>query len=90
MVETRTSTVTLTESAPPIVIAQLKPRRNVQWREDTVDNEHMNKRKSKICCIYQKPRTCPSDTSSCSSDSDCGNNYDKFPRHQRKAMAAKQ
>merc|ERR1711870_136968 len=26
------------------------------WTEDTVDNEHMNKKKSKKCCIYSKPR----------------------------------
>lgn len=28
------------------------PRRRVTWTEDTVDNEHMNKRKSNICCIW--------------------------------------
>jgi Protein phosphatase inhibitor len=59
----------------------------VKWAEDTVDNENLNKRKSKICCIYEKPRSHPgTSSSSCSSGSDCGNNYDKFPKHQRRAM----
>ncbi|ESN96720.1 hypothetical protein HELRODRAFT_163817 [Helobdella robusta] len=30
--------------------------RRVQWAETTVDNELMNKKKSKCCCIYTKPR----------------------------------
>lgn len=28
----------------------------VQWTTDTVDNEHMGKKKSKCCCIYKKKR----------------------------------
>lgn len=70
------------EKAAEVVKIQLKPRNNVQWAEDTVDNEGLNKRKSKVCCIYEKPRTHPgtSSESSCS-DSDCGNNYDRLPRH---------
>ena len=59
----------------------------------------MGKRKSKICCIYNKPHTLDS---SSSSDEDChgcgddpngeigqskdANRYDKFPKHQRRAM----
>lgn len=31
-------------------------RRGVSWTTDTVDNEHMNKKKSKCCCIYVKPK----------------------------------
>lgn len=31
------------------------PGSRVRWREDTVDNEGMNKKKSKCCCVYQKP-----------------------------------
>lgn len=27
-------------------------RPQVMWSEDVIDNEHMNKKKSKICCIY--------------------------------------
>mmetsp|Transcript_5216 Transcript_5216/g.6390 ORF Transcript_5216/g.6390 Transcript_5216/m.6390 type:complete len:114 (-) Transcript_5216:1128-1469(-) len=77
-----------------VVQMQLKPKQNVQWTEDTIDNEFMNKKKSKICCIYEKPKTHPDDTSSsssCSSDDDRAcNNYDRYPRHQRKAMRQKE
>lgn len=31
-------------------------RRRVSWTTETVDNEGMGKKKSKCCCIYQKPR----------------------------------
>jgi protein phosphatase 1 regulatory subunit 11 len=31
-------------------------RRRVSWSTETVDNEGMGKKKSKCCCIYQKPR----------------------------------
>ncbi|SCU78247.1 LAME_0A03862g1_1 [Lachancea meyersii CBS 8951] len=27
-------------------------RSKVHWKEDVVDNEHMDKKKSKICCIF--------------------------------------
>lgn len=27
-------------------------KREVRWKEDVVDNEHMNKKKSKVCCIF--------------------------------------
>lgn len=41
-----TFTLTLRPQAP-------EPDRRVQWRNDTVDNEHMNKKKSKrMCWIY--------------------------------------
>ena len=33
-----------------------KNDRRVSWTPDTVDNEFMNKKKSKCCCIYSKPR----------------------------------
>lgn len=29
-----------------------KSKARVKWTEDVVDNEHMNKKKSKICCIF--------------------------------------
>lgn len=27
-------------------------RKSVKWSTDTVDNEHLNRKKSKVCCIY--------------------------------------
>ncbi|XP_031624373.1 E3 ubiquitin-protein ligase PPP1R11 [Contarinia nasturtii] len=29
--------------------------KKVSWNSDTVDNENMGRKKSKCCCIYQKP-----------------------------------
>ncbi|XP_062545511.1 E3 ubiquitin-protein ligase PPP1R11 [Armigeres subalbatus] len=48
-----------TSQEPPVLRLRLqKPRssKKVQWTNGTVDNEHMNKKKSKCCCIYVKPR----------------------------------
>ena len=62
----------------------LKDKQAVKWAEDTVDNEHMDKKKSKICCQYNKPRTLDSSDSSCDSHSDGEggkNAYDRFPKH---------
>ncbi|KXJ75986.1 hypothetical protein RP20_CCG010521 [Aedes albopictus] len=63
----RTITETITQEQipstsrqePPVLRLRLqKPRsdKKVQWTNGTVDNEHMNKKKSKCCCIYVKPR----------------------------------
>ena len=38
---------------------QNKTRKRVTWTEDTVDNEHMGKKKSNICCIYCPRRHTP-------------------------------
>lgn len=45
---------------PPTLKLRLhkpKSHKKVQWTETTVDNEHMDKKKSKCCCVYVKPRT---------------------------------
>jgi len=33
-----------------------KSHKQVSWDAHTVDNEHLNKKKSKCCCIYKKPK----------------------------------
>ncbi|KAL6780445.1 FAP255 [Auxenochlorella protothecoides x Auxenochlorella symbiontica] len=33
-----------------------KPKKGVQWAEDVVDNETLNRRKSKKCCIFHKQK----------------------------------
>jgi len=33
-----------------------KETKKIQWTEDTVDNEGLGKKKSKVCCVYKKPR----------------------------------
>ena len=46
------ATMTVMEESPAveeakIITMHLRPSNNVQWAEGTIDNEHMNKRKSK-------------------------------------------
>ncbi|OMJ13415.1 Type 1 phosphatases regulator YPI1 [Smittium culicis] len=61
-------------------------RPKVRWAEDTVDNEHMGKKKSKVCCIFKKQRnwdesdTEDSDSSCCHSDEP--NEYERMPRYK--------
>jgi len=60
-------------ASPAVLKLKLKkppPSRRVQWTEDTVDNEHMNKKKSKCCCVYKKPLKF-GESESEDSDSDC-------------------
>ncbi|XP_053625776.1 uncharacterized protein LOC128683830 [Plodia interpunctella] len=63
------------EPVQPIAVITLRPprtkeRKKVVWTEDTVDNEDMNKKKSKCCCIYEKPRKFDESDSE-SSDDEC-------------------
>ncbi|KAG2076505.1 hypothetical protein BDR04DRAFT_1089629 [Suillus decipiens] len=52
-----------------------KARQRVAWDEDVIDNEGCGKKKSKICCIYHKPRrfdeSSEEESSGSDSDSDC-------------------
>ncbi|KAK6351697.1 Type 1 phosphatases regulator ypi1 [Orbilia javanica] len=54
-------------------------RRRVTWTEEVVDNEGLGRKKTKICCIYNKPREFgessseESDTSSSDGDDDDDN-----------------
>ena len=70
----------------------VRPRNNVRFEVGTIDNEGMGKKKSKVCCIFNKAHTLDS-----SSSSDCDsfgshdshndkNRYDRLPKHQRRAM----
>ncbi|WWC70121.1 uncharacterized protein I206_104068 [Kwoniella pini CBS 10737] len=58
---------------PPAGVLKLRggplKKQRVVWTDETVDNEGMGKKKSKICCIYHKPKAFDesSDESSCSS-----------------------
>lgn len=74
-------------------LAPPRPRRHVRWSEDVVDNEHLNKKKSKVCCIYERPtefgESSSDESSSSSSDSDsesdtepeCSSNHDHHHHH---------
>lgn len=64
-----------TQTFPTLHLRLNKPqtKKKVQWTTNTVDNEHMNKKKSKCCCIYKKPRTFGE--SSSESEDECENCY---------------
>jgi len=55
-----------------LVLKKPKHSKKVNWTNETVDNEHMGKRKSKCCCIYKKPHVF-GESSSESDDDECEN-----------------
>lgn len=52
-----------------LLLMCLDSDRHVSFHEDVIDNEGMNRRKSKCCCIYRKPQVFGE--SSSSSDDEC-------------------
>ncbi|KAF6214346.1 hypothetical protein GE061_009086 [Apolygus lucorum] len=46
------------EEVRAIKLTLKKPKceKQVKWTSETVDNEDLNRKKSKCCCIYEKPR----------------------------------
>jgi len=38
------------------LILKLKVQKRVSWDPGVIDNEHMNKKKSKCCCVYVPPK----------------------------------
>ncbi|XP_062845571.1 E3 ubiquitin-protein ligase PPP1R11 [Trichomycterus rosablanca] len=62
--ETITETVQTGTPPPPqqegrsltIKLRKRKTDKKVEWSSDTVDNEHLGRRSSKCCCIYEKPK----------------------------------
>lgn len=57
VVDNATALENSADSAPVLRLRLKKPKtdRQVVWREGTIDNEDMGKKKSKCCCIYKKP-----------------------------------
>ncbi|KAH8281207.1 hypothetical protein KR044_005643, partial [Drosophila immigrans] len=65
-VSTATGTIEETDSCQQIEASEIAPtlqlrlepprdERRVVFHEGVIDNEHMNRMKSKCCCIYKKP-----------------------------------
>ncbi|KAJ2316915.1 Type 1 phosphatases regulator ypi1, partial [Coemansia sp. RSA 2681] len=61
----------------------------VQWASGTVDNEHMGRKKSKVCCIFRRQRqfgesdsdeSCSGGGSGGDDDDDSPNEYERMPR----------
>ena len=62
-----------------------KTRRKVRWSADTVDNEHLGKKKSKVCCIYHKARGFDESSSEESDSDEAGwNKYEIDPSKRRR------
>ena len=51
---------TVTKSPQAVLHLRLKnpakTERKVNWAENTIDNEYLNKKKSKCCCVFEKTR----------------------------------
>eukprot|EP01134_Creolimax_fragrantissima_P001257 CFRG1257T1 len=74
---TTTTTTTAPETEASFVLNLQRPdaeRSSVTWTPETVDNEKLNRKKSKKCCIFQKTREFgeSSTESDSSSESDSG------------------
>ncbi|KAJ1833807.1 Type 1 phosphatases regulator ypi1 [Coemansia sp. RSA 2711] len=80
---------------PPAGILHLRaaasrpqPAPRVQWADDTVDNEHLGRKRSKVCCIYHRQRRFDESgsDSECdsASDSDGPNAYERMPHARRR------
>ncbi|CBQ71720.1 conserved hypothetical protein [Sporisorium reilianum SRZ2] len=110
-------TLTLTDPEPTaqqhddVGILRLRPEprrsstssRRVVWTQETVDNEGLGRKKSKICCIYHKPKAFDessdesssdgeegTDTESDDSDASAGPNLSKAVRDKLQRRAAHQ
>ena len=92
--DTTSSTVTIVEtdtqdSTEPTIHLKLKKpknRKKVKWSNETVDNEGMNKKKSKCCCIYVKPKKFDESSSSSEDSEDeecdhCKGHIEKKKKH---------
>ncbi|KAI9028680.1 phosphatase inhibitor-domain-containing protein [Hyaloraphidium curvatum] len=93
-----TTTQTQTVQQPPAtalpesgtLLLQAEPAsdgRRVQWDENVVDNEKLNRKKSKVCCIFHPNRAFGESSSSSegsSDDSDLPNAYEREPHARRK------
>eukprot|EP01112_Ceratiomyxa_fruticulosa_P012722 TRINITY_DN353_c0_g1_i7.p1 TRINITY_DN353_c0_g1~~TRINITY_DN353_c0_g1_i7.p1 ORF type:complete len:109 (-),score=27.95 TRINITY_DN353_c0_g1_i7:293-619(-) len=90
-----TSTVTKTlkkeekkESSPETHSVTLKLKKDtkakrVVWTDDVVDNEFMNKKKSKKCCIYHKPKKFGESDSDSDSDNPDEHHHDGECDHNK-------
>jgi len=76
------STMTLLSEerqTPPLMLRlRAETPQSVDWSQDVVDNEHLNRKKSKRCCIYHKPR--PFDESGTESSSGAESEEDEFEK----------
>ncbi|XP_046853657.1 E3 ubiquitin-protein ligase PPP1R11-like [Xenia sp. Carnegie-2017] len=92
--QTSTGSSTLTEaveeqnqeSSPMVLkLRKPKPKKKVQWKPDTVDNEFMDKKSSKCCCVYEKPRAFGESSSESESENENEGHSNAYcPGHNKK------
>ncbi|KAK4433622.1 Type 1 phosphatases regulator ypi1 [Sesamum alatum] len=58
-----------------LVLKLKRPKKKVSWKEGTVDNEFMNKKSSKKCCIFHKEKPFDEDDSDLEGDDDCDHDH---------------
>ncbi|GAQ88349.1 protein phosphatase 1 regulatory subunit 11 [Klebsormidium nitens] len=70
------------------VTLRLAPRRKkkVSWKGDTIDNEHLNKKSSKKCCIFQKQKAFDESSSDDNSDHECEHHQHKPPDRDKEPV----
>ncbi|XP_024967675.1 protein phosphatase 1 regulatory subunit INH3 [Cynara cardunculus var. scolymus] len=77
---TTATTITLENPAPPqttTLTLTLNPRKKkVTWKEGTVDNEFLQKKSSKKCCIFHKEKPFDEDSSDDEDDHDHDHDHD--------------
>lgn len=73
-----TATISTTSTIIRLVGSNVSQVPRVTWDPSTIDNEHMNKKSSKMCCIFHRKRSW--DSSDSDSDSDSGNAYEPKPK----------
>ena len=61
-----------------------KDKKRVGWSAETVDNEHLGRKKSKCCCVYQKPQKFKGPGDSSSGDDSDGDDCGRCPGHHGK------
>ncbi|KAL7086327.1 hypothetical protein ACP275_14G332700 [Erythranthe tilingii] len=62
-----------------LVLKLRRPKKSVSWKEGTVDNEFMNKKSSKKCCIFHKEK--PFDDDDSDPEGDCDHDHDNDGRN---------
>ncbi|OBS66312.1 hypothetical protein A6R68_05146, partial [Neotoma lepida] len=51
-------------------LGKAKSGKRVEWSSDTIDNEHLGRRSSKCCCVYERPRAFGESSSDSEEDDD--------------------
>ncbi|XP_045860766.1 E3 ubiquitin-protein ligase PPP1R11 isoform X3 [Meles meles] len=71
-----------------IKLRKRKPEKKVEWTSDTVDNEHMGRRSSKCCCIYEKPRAFGESSTESDEEEEegCGHTHCRIQDFQRSQL----